>query len=180
MVNPIEGKCVLNMFGLSSYSETLILRIWAWLFAFSGVIIYFFFGLSVYHLYAAFGSLVLAVVIHFLVSLSGGVLASLYLPGKNTPLSVDQKLTPELDKIRYHYRKGDYRQARVLIRQILEVVPDHGETLIWKAKIVLATDNDKNVATSVLKKVAHEKQHNEDIRVWAETLLKEIQEGRQE
>lgn len=167
------------MFGLSSYSETLILRIWAWLFAFSGLIIYFFFGLSVFHLYAALGSLVLAVIIHYLISLSGDMLASFYHFGKNRPLSVDQKLTPELDKIRYYYRKGEYRRARELIRQILVTVPDHGETMIWKAKVVLAADNDNHVATSVLKKVADEKRHNKEIRAWAETLLKEIKDGRQ-
>ena len=158
---------------ISSYDMTLVLRIWAWLFAFSGFVVYFFYGLSLLHLPLALVCLAVAAAISLFVSWGGKSLGGLIYLGSAAPLSVDQKLAPELDKIRHYYRKTDYRKAQDLIRNILSEHPEHGETLIWKAKVVLATDGDVQVAGSILRKVLREEQNDKAIRSWAVTLLEE-------
>lgn len=157
----------------SDFDKTLVLKIWAWLFAFAGFIVYFFFGISILLLPVAFCCLLMAILIFGIASLSSGGLGRLIYLGSNSELSVDQKLAPELDKIRHHYRRGDYPKAKKLIRQVLNVSPEHGETLIWKAKVVLAVDGDINVARSILRSVLQGDQNKKEIKSWAETLLKE-------
>jgi hypothetical protein len=92
-------------------------------------------------------------------------------------MTADQQLQPELDKIRFHYRNCSYKKARSLVRKVLDIYPNHGETLIWKAKLTLADDNDIHVATSVLKKVVRDRSNRKEIRSWAKTLLEELRLG---
>ena len=153
-----------------------MLRIWAWLFAFSGFIVYFFYGISLYLLLAALGSLLVAAALLGAIHLFSEGMGRLF-GGRDPHLSIDQQLQPELDKVRHHYRKGSYEQSRALVREILEKYPDHGETLIWKAKLTLAQDNDTQVATSTLNKVVRDRTNREEIRTWAKTLLDELRLG---
>ena len=156
----------------SSFDTTLMLRIWAWLFAFSGFIVYFFFGISLYLLLAALGSLLAAVILLAVIHVFSEAMDFMF-AGRSSSMTTDQELQPELDKVRFHYRKASYKEARGVVREILEKYPDHGETLIWKAKLALAGDNDIHVATSVLKKVVRDRTNPKEIRRWAKTLLEE-------
>lgn len=157
----------------SSFDATLILRIWAWLFAFSGFIVYFFYGISLYLFLAAVVSLLAAAALGGVIQVISGVPGRLFM-GHNSALTTDQKLRPELDKIVHHYRKGSHQQARRLLREILENHPDHGEALVWKAKVALAGEGDRQVARSTLRKVVDNRSNKKEIRVWAKTLLDEI------
>ena len=56
----------------SSFDATLMLRIWAWLFAFSGFIVYFFHGVSLYLFLAALGSLFAATIMPGAIHLVSG------------------------------------------------------------------------------------------------------------
>jgi hypothetical protein len=160
----------------SSFDTTLILRIWAWLFAFSGFIVYFFHGISFYLFLAALGSLLAAAVMLAVIHLFSEGMDMLF-TGRNGSLPIDQELQPEFDKIRYHFSNGSYKKARRVAREILVKYPDHGETLIWKAKLTLAEDNDIHEATSVLKKVVRDRSNRKEIRSWAKTLLEELRLG---
>lgn len=166
----------MKVFKISSYSMSLILRIWAFLFAWSGLALYIFFGLSRYHLYLAFGCLLFAVPIFLFLSTVGDQFALFLFWGTNTPVDDEKRVATELDKVRHLYRKQDYRKANKVVRQILESFPDHGETLIWKAKVVFALDGDLNVAKSVLRKVVRNEKNVVQIKSWAKTLLKELEE----
>ena len=156
----------------SSFDTTLMLRIWAWLFAFSGFIVYFFYGISFYLLLAALGSMLASAVLLGVIHIFSEGMDFLF-AGRNSSMTTDQELQPELDKVRFHYRKGSYKKARGVVREILEKYPDHGETLIWKAKLSLAGDNDIHVATSILRKVVRDRTNPKEIRTWAKTLLEE-------
>ena len=160
----------------SSFDTTLMLRIWAWLFAFSGFIVYFFYGISFYLFPAALGSLLAAAALLVVIHLFSAGLDFLF-GGRNSAMTTDQQLQPELDKIRVHYRNCSYKKARGLVREILGKYPNHGETLMWKAKLVLADENDIHVAASVLKKVVRDRSNRKEIRSWAKTLLEEIRLG---
>lgn len=160
----------------SNFDTTLMLRIWAWLFAFSGFSVYFFYGISFYLFLAALGSLLAAAVLLAAIHITSEAMDFLF-SGRSSSMTADQKLQPELDKVRYHYRKGSYKKARSLVREILENYPDHGETLIWKAKLILAEDNDIQVAASVLKKVVRDRANPKEIQTWAETLVEELRLG---
>ena len=157
-----------------SFDSTLMLRIWAWLFAFSGFIVYFFYGISIQLFMAALGSLLAAALLLGVIHLFSEGPGRLFMGG-NSALTTDQKLQPELDKVRHCYRIGRYQQASTLLREILGSWPGHGEALIWKAKVVLAAEGDAQVARSALKKVVKNRSNTKEIRVWAKTLMAEME-----
>ena len=122
---------------------------------------------------AALGSLLASAALPAVIHLFSEGLGRLF-TGRDSRLTIDQELQPELDKVRYYYRKGSYKQARSLVREILEKYPDHGETMIWKAKLTLAQGNGAQAATSTLNKVVRDRSNQEEIRTWAQTLLEEL------
>ena len=159
----------------STYNRSLFLKTWAIMFGTVGPPVAYFTGFSLYLLYAAFGTLLLSVLVYVFVGWVGNSAGNIFF-GLGGKASIREQLAGDLDKARHHLRQLDYEAARQIIDAVLKIEPQYGDALLVKAQVEIAAGNKKQ-AKAVLRQLRSVSEHGDRNHRWATTLINELMDA---
>ncbi len=163
------------MFGEEkSYNSTLYLRIWAGIFGALGLLAALFTGFSLFLLYAALASLVIALPIYLIVSWLGDSAGNIFF-GLGSKISSREQMAGELDKARHLLRQKKYSMGLSVVVAVLEIEPDFDDALLIKAECEMRAGDIKS-AKETLMHLFRVCKPGEPKRRWAANMFKEVQQ----
>ena len=91
---------------------------------------------------------------------------------------LNEQFSADLSKARLSKGKGEFREALLIVSEILEKHPDFVEALFLKAKILWEGYDNKELALRNLDKVMNLVKEDDPIHRWAQNYYHEVIKGR--
>ena len=132
------------------------------LFTFKHLLIYSAYSIPLCFLYA------------YTVEKFGSFLGNILSGWSSRKVSPREALSADLERARFSKRKGQFKEARNIINEVIEKDPDFPDALYLKAMILWEGFEDRQEALECLRKVMELVPRNETLHRWAFNYLREV------